>query len=113
MTRSINRVTLLGNLGRDAETRSTPSGVPVTKLSIGTSRSWKNDDSGEWKEEITWTNVVLWRQEKLAKHLVKGKQLYVAGRLSTRSYEKDGRTVYVTEVVADQVILLGGPAFER
>ena len=113
MTRSINRVTLLGNLGRDAETRVTPGGVSVTRLSVGTTRSWKNDETDEWKEETNWTNVVLWRQEKLAKHLVKGKQLYVEGRLSTRNYEKDGRTVYVTEVVADQVILLGGPASEN
>src|SRR4051794_38460565 len=113
MTRSINRVTLLGNLGRDAETHVTPSGVAVTRFCIGTTRTWKNNDSDEWNEETNWTNVVLWRQEKLAKHLVKGKQLYVEGRLSTRSYEKDGRTVYVTEVVADQVILLGGPASEK
>jgi single-strand DNA-binding protein len=113
MARSINRVTLLGNLGRDAETRVTPGGLSLIRLSVGTTRSWKSDETDEWKEETNWTTVVLWRQEKLAKHLVKGKQLYVEGRLSTHSYEKDGRTVYVTEVVADQVILLGGPASEK
>jgi single-strand DNA-binding protein len=90
MTRSINRVILLGNLGRDAETRVTPSGISVTRCSIGTTRSWKNDETNEWNEETNWTNVVLWRQEKLAKHLVKGRQLYVEGRLSPAATTRMG-----------------------
>src|SRR5437764_9944195 len=113
MTRSINRVALLGNLGRDAETHVTPAGVSVTRLSVGTTRSWKNDETDEWKEETNWTNVVLWRQEKLSRYLVQGKQIYVEGRLSTRSYDKDGQRQHITEVLADQLILLGGPASEK
>jgi single-strand DNA-binding protein len=108
-SRSVNKVILVGNLGRDAETKFTPSGVSVTRFSVATTRSWKDQQSNEWKEETNWTNVVLWRQENLANYLTKGKQIYVEGRLQTRSYDdKDGKKVYTTEVVADEVILLGG-----
>jgi single-strand DNA-binding protein len=108
-SRSVNKVILVGHLGRDAETKFTPSGAAVTKFSVATNRRWKDQQSGEWKEETDWTNVVLWRSENLANYLTKGKQLYVEGRLQTRSYEdKDGKKVYTTEVVADEVILLGG-----
>ncbi len=76
---------------------------------MATNRRWKDQQSGEWKEETNWTNVVLWRAENLANYLTKGKQLYVEGRIQTRSYDdKDGKKVYATEVVADEVILLGG-----
>jgi len=107
--RSVNKVILLGHLGRDAETKFTPGGAAVTRFSVATNRRWKDKDSGEWKEETDWSNVVLWRSENLANYLTKGKQVYVEGRLQTRSYEdKDGKKVYATEVVADDVILLGG-----
>ena len=109
MARSVNKVILLGNLGRDAETKFTPSGASVTRFSVATTRSWKDQQSNEWKEETNWTNVTLWRQENLANYLTKGRQVYVEGRLQTRSYEdKDGKKVYATEVVADDVILVGG-----
>jgi single-strand DNA-binding protein len=108
-SRSVNKVILVGHLGRDAETKFTPGGAAVTKFSVATNRRWKDKDSGEWKEETDWSNVVLWRSENLANYLTKGKQVYVEGRLQTRSYEdKDGKKVYATEVVADDVILLGG-----
>jgi single-strand DNA-binding protein len=108
-SRSVNKVILVGNLGRDAETKFTPSGAAVTRFSIATTRSWKDQQSNEWKEETNWSNVVLWRQENLANYLTKGKQVYVEGRLQTRSYDdKDGKKVYATEVVAEEVILLGG-----
>jgi single-strand DNA-binding protein len=108
-SRSVNKVILVGNLGRDAETKFTPSGAAVTRFSVATTRSWKDQQSNEWKEETNWTNVTLWRQENLANYLTKGKQVYVEGRLQTRSYDdKDGKKVYTTEVVADDVILLGG-----
>ena len=108
-SRSVNKVILLGNLGRDAETKFTPSGVARTTFSIATSRRWKDQQSGEWKEETDWHNIVLWRSENLANYLTKGKQFYVEGRLQTRNYEdKDGKKVYMTEVVADEVILVGG-----
>jgi len=108
-SRSVNKVILIGHLGRDAETKFTPSGVSVTKFSVATNRRWKDQQTGDWKEETDWTNVVLWRQENLANYLTRGKQVYVEGRLQTRSYEdKDGKKVWATEVVADDVILLGG-----
>lgn len=110
-SRSVNKVILIGNLGRDAETKFTPSGAAVTRFAVATTRSWKDQQSNEWKEETNWTNVVLWRQENLANYLTKGKQIYVEGRLQTRSYDdKDGKKVYATEVVAEEVILLGGRA---
>ena len=96
---------LVGHLGRDAETAYTASQTPVTKFSVATNRRWKDQASGEWKEETNWTNVVLWRQENLGQYLTKGKQVYVEGRLQTRSYDdKDGRKVWTTEVIADNVI---------
>lgn len=108
-SRSVNKVLLIGRLGKDAETKYTPSGVAVTNFSVATTRSWKDQQSGEWKEETNWTNVTAWRKENLAPYLIKGKQVYVEGRLHTRSYDnKDGQKVYVTEVVADEVLLLGG-----
>ena len=107
--RSVNRVILVGNLGRDAETKHTPSGAAITRFSVATSRRWKDKQSEEWKEETDWTNVSAWRKENLANYLTKGTQIYVEGRLQTRSYDdKDGKKVYATEVVADEIILLGG-----
>jgi single-strand DNA-binding protein len=106
-SRSVNKVILLGHLGRDAETKFTPSGVSVTNFSLATSRRWKDQQSGEWKEETEWHRIVLWRSENISNYLLKGKQVYIEGRLQTRSYEdKEGRKVYTTEVVADDVILL-------
>lgn len=108
-SRSVNKVILIGHLGRDAETAFTASQVAVTKFSVATSRRWKDQQSGEWKEETNWTNVVLWRSENLSQYLTKGKQVYVEGRLQTRSYDdKEGKKVWTTEVVAEDVILLGG-----
>lgn len=107
-SRSVNKAILLGHLGRDAETKFTPGGAAVTRFSVATNRRWKDQQSGEWKEETDWTNVSLWRSENLSQYLTKGKQVYVEGRIHTRSYEdKDGKKVYSTEVIADDVILLG------
>jgi single-strand DNA-binding protein len=100
---------LIGNLGRDAETAYTQSQTARTTFSVATSRRWKDQQTGEWKEETDWTRVVLWRGENVAPYLTKGKQVYVEGRLQTRSYDdKDGKKIWTTEVVADDVILLGG-----
>jgi single-strand DNA-binding protein len=108
-SRSVNKVILLGHLGKDAETRFTTSGASVTNFTLATNRRWKDQHTGEWKEETDWHNVVLWRAENLANYLTKGKQVYVEGRLRTRSYDdKDGNKRYVTEVMADDVLLLGG-----
>jgi single-strand DNA-binding protein len=101
-------VILIGHLGRDAETKFTPGGAARTSFSVATSRRWKDQQTGDWKEETDWANVTLWRSENLAPYLLKGKQVYVEGRMRTRSYEdKDGKKMYSTEVVAEEVILLG------
>ena len=109
MAGSVNKVILIGHLGRDAETAYTASQTAVTKFSVATNRRWKDQQTGEWKEETNWTNVVLWRGENVAPYLTKGKQVFVEGRLQTRSYDdKDGKKVWTTDVVAEEVILLGG-----
>jgi single-strand DNA-binding protein len=108
-SRSVNKVILLGHLGKDAETKFTPSGVARSTFTIATNRRWKDQQSGEWKEETDWHNIVLWRAENVSNYLTKGKQVYVEGRLQTRSWDdKDGKKNYMTEVVADDLILLGG-----
>jgi single-strand DNA-binding protein len=113
-SRSVNKAILIGHLGRDAETKFTQSGVAMTRFSVATNRRWKDQQTGEWKEETDWVNVVLWRQENLGQYLLKGKQVYVEGRIQTRSYEdKDKKKVYSTEVVADDVILLSGSGAPR
>jgi single-strand DNA-binding protein len=108
-SRSVNKVILVGHLGKDAETKFTPSGTSLTRFTVATNRRWKDQQTGEWKDETDWHNVSLWRSENLSQYLTKGKQVYVEGRLQTRSYEdKDGQKKYSTEVVADDVILLSG-----
>jgi single-strand DNA-binding protein len=108
-SRSVNKVILIGRLGRDAEMAYTASQVAIVKFSVATSRRWKDQATGDWKEETNWSNVVFWRGENVAPYLLKGTQVYIEGRLNTRSYEdKDGKKVWTTEVVADEVILLGG-----
>lgn len=109
MPKSVNKVILIGNLGRDAETKHTPQGTAVARFSVATTRSWKEKGATEWREETNWSNVVLWTpSEYLQSALVKGAQVYVEGRMSTRSYDdKDGKKVYATEVIADSVIPLG------
>jgi single-strand DNA-binding protein len=102
-SRSVNKVILIGHLGRDAETAYTASQVAVTKFSVATNRRWKDQATGEWKEETDWSRVVLWRGENVAPYLTKGTQVYVEGRLQTRSYDdKDGKKVWATDVVADE-----------
>ena len=105
-SRSVNKVILLGHLGKDAETKFTPSGVARTSFTLATNRRWKDQQTGEWKEETDWHNCILWRSENVSNYLQKGKQVYVEGRLQTRSYEQDGQKKYFTEVVCDDLILL-------
>jgi single-strand DNA-binding protein len=108
-SRSVNKVILIGRLGRDAETAYTASQIAIVKFSVATSMRWKDKATGDWKEETNWSNIVFWRGENVAPYLLKGTQVYVEGRLNTRSYDdKDGKKVWTTEVVADEVILLGG-----
>jgi single-strand DNA-binding protein len=108
-SRSVNKVILIGRLGKDAESKFTPSGTSVSTFSIATSWRQKDQQTGEWKEHTDWHNIVLWRAENVAPYLLKGTQVYIDGRLQTRNYEnKEGKKVYVTEVVANELILLGG-----
>jgi single-strand DNA-binding protein len=112
-SRSLNKVMLIGNLGKDAETRFTPGGASVTNFTLATSRRWKDQQSGEWKEETDWHDIVLWRSENLAQYLLKGKQVFVEGRLQTRSWEdQNGNKRYRTEVIAENLILLRGGGAE-
>jgi len=110
-SRSVNKVILLGHLGKDAETKFTPSGISVSKFSLATGRRTKDQQTGEWKDATDWHNIVMWRTENVANYLLKGKQIYLEGRLESRSYEdKEGQKKYITEVVceATNVVLLGG-----
>ena len=107
---SVNKVILVGNLGRDAELRYTPGGAAVATLSMATTEIW-NDKSGQRQEKTEWHRVVLWGKsaESLAEYLTKGKQIYVEGRLQTRQWDdKDGNKRYTTEIRGDRVVLLGG-----
>src|ERR1017187_72100 len=106
---SVNVVHLVGNLGKDAETKYTAGGIAVSNFSLATTQRWKDKQSGEVKEKTDWHRIVMWRAESLSQYLTKGKQVYVEGRLETRSYDdKDGRKVYTTEVIAEHLVLLGG-----
>src|SRR5436309_7510155 len=107
-SRSVNKVILIGNLGKDAESKFTPNGTSVATFSIATSWRQKDPQTGEWKDQTDWHNITLWRSENVLPYLTKGTQVYVEGRLHTRSYEKDGKKQYFTEVIAEELILLGG-----
>ena len=107
-SRSVNKVILIGNLGKDAESKFTPNGTSVATFSIATSWRQKDQQTGEWKDQTDWHNIVFWRSENVAPYLTKGTQVYIEGRLHTRSYEKDGKKQYFTEVIAEELILLGG-----
>ena len=107
---SVNKVILVGNLGRDAELRYTPGGAAVSKFSVATTEVW-NDKSGQRQERTEWHNIDLWgkQAESLSGYLVKGKQVYVEGRLQTDEYtDKDGNKRKTTRVRCDRVVLLGG-----
>ena len=106
----INKVILVGNLGQDPEIRYMADGTAVTTFRIATSDQWKDKQTGEKKERTEWHRIVAWRQlgEICGKYLSKGRQVYVEGKLQTRSWEKDGVTHYMTEIVASDVQFLGG-----
>jgi single-strand DNA-binding protein len=107
---SVNKVILVGNLGRDAELRYTPGGAAVATLNMATTEVW-NDKAGQRQEKTEWHRVVLWGKsaESLSEYLVKGKQIYVEGRLQTRQWDdKDGNKRYTTEIRGDRIVLLSG-----
>jgi len=107
---SVNKVILVGNLGRDAELRYTPGGAAVATLNMATTENW-TDKSGQKQEKTEWHRVVFWGKvaESLTEYLTKGKQIYIEGRLETRQWnDKDGNKRYTTEIKGDKIVLLGG-----
>ncbi len=108
MARGINKVILVGNLGRDPETRYMPSGGAVTNVSIATSKGWKDRDSGEQKERTEWHRIVFFNKlaEIAGEYLKRGSKVYIEGELRTRDWEKDGQKHYTTEVVASEMQML-------
>jgi len=111
MARGINKVILVGNLGADPDTRYMPSGGAVTNLSIATSESWKDKQSGEQKERTEWHKVAMFNRlaEISAEYLRKGSQVYIEGKLRTRKWQdKEGKDRWTTEIIADEMQMLGG-----
>ncbi|MEP6485571.1 MAG: single-stranded DNA-binding protein [Rudaea sp.] len=109
MARGINKVILVGNLGADPETRYTPSGTAITSIRIATSESWKDKTTGEQQERTEWHRVKFFGRlaEIAAEYLKKGGQVYVEGKLRTDEYEKDGIKRYSTDIIADEMQMLG------
>ena len=111
MARGINKVILVGNLGKDPETRYMPNGKAVTNFSIATSESWKDKQTGEQREQTEWHNIVMYDRlaEIAAEYLKKGSQVDVDGKLRTRKWQdKEGRDRYTTEINANEMQMLGG-----
>lgn len=111
MARGINKVILVGNLGQDPDTRYMPSGGAVTNLRIATSEQWKDKQTGEQKERTEWHNVAMFGRlaEISAEYLRKGSQVYIEGKLRTRKWQdKQGNDRWTTEVIADEMQMLGG-----
>ena len=108
---SLNKVQIIGNLGRDPEVRYTPNGNAVCNVSVATTRQWKNKDSGERQEETEWHRVVFYDRlaEIAGEYLKKGRSVYVEGRLKTRKWQdKEGKDQYTTEIIATEMQMLGG-----
>ncbi len=112
---TVNKVIIVGNLGRDAEVRRTPNGTAVSTISVATTESWTDKSSGERQEKTEWHRVVIWGRtaESLEQYLLKGRQVYVEGKLQTRKWQdRDGHDKYTTEIRSDRVVLLGGRSAE-
>ena len=111
MAKSVNKVILIGNLGKDPEVKYTPSGTAVAKFSLATNERYK-DKAGEWQDRTEWHNIVCWQRtaEIAGEYLKKGRSVYIEGRLQTRSWEDktSGQKKYMTEIVANDLVLLGG-----
>jgi single-strand DNA-binding protein len=111
MAKSVNKVILVGNLGKDPEIKYTPSGTPVAKFSLATNESYK-DKAGQWQERTEWHNIVAWQRlaEIVGEYVKKGSKVYIEGRLQTSSWDdkESGQKKYKTEIVAHELVLLGG-----
>ena len=109
MARGINKVILVGNLGADPETRYTPSGTAISTIRVATSESWKDKQTGEQQERTEWHRVKFFGRlaEIAGEYLKKGSQVYIEGKLRTEEYEKDGIKRWSTDVIADEMQMLG------
>jgi single-strand DNA-binding protein len=111
MPKSVNKVILIGNLGKDPEIKYTPTGVPVAKFSLATNERYK-DKAGEWQDRTEWHNIVCWQRlaEIVGEYVKKGSKIYIEGRLQTSSWEdkQSGEKKYRTEIIAHDLVLLGG-----
>jgi single-strand DNA-binding protein len=111
MPKSVNKVILVGNLGKDPEVKYTPTGTPVAKFSIATNENYK-DKSGQWQERTEWHNIVAWQRlaEIVGQYVKKGSKLYIEGRLQTSSWDdkETGQKKYKTEIIANDLVLLSG-----
>lgn len=110
MARGINKVILVGNLGADPETRYSANGTAVTKIRIATSEQWKDKQSGETQERTEWHRVTAFGRlaEIMGEYLKKGSQVYIEGKLQTSTYEKEGQTHYSTDIICNEMQMLGG-----
>ena len=110
MARGVNKVILIGNLGADPEVRYMPSGGAVANVRMATTEAWKDKQTGEQQERTEWHRITFYNRlaEIVGEYLRKGSQIYVEGRLRTRTYEKEGQTHYSTEIIADNMQMLGG-----
>ena len=111
MARGINKVILVGNLGADPDTRYMPSGKAVTNIRVATSESWKDKQTGDMQERTEWHSIVMYDKlgEIAAEYLRKGSQVYIEGKIRTRKWQdKEGKDRYTTEIIADQMQMLGG-----
>jgi len=108
--RSLNKAMIIGNLGADPEVKYLPSGRAVANLRVATNRQWQDKDSGEQKEQTEWHRVTLFggMAEVAGKYLSRGSRVFIEGRLQTREWEKDGQKRYTTEIIAENMIMLGG-----
>jgi single-strand DNA-binding protein len=110
MARGINKVILVATVGRDPEVKYMPSGGAVVNLSAATNESWKDKTTGEKKERTEWHKLTFYNRlaEIVGEYVRKGQQIYIEGRLRTRDYEKDGQKHYITEIMVDEMQMLGG-----
>ena len=107
---SLNKVQLIGNLGRDPEVRYLPDGTATVTINLATTEAWKDKGTGERQEATEWHRVVFFRRlaEVVGEYLVQGSAIYVEGKLKTRKYQSEGVDKYVTEIVASELLMLGG-----
>lgn len=116
MAKSLNKVQIIGNVGRDPEVKYTQNNTPVANFSVATSESWKDKNTGEWQEKTEWHRVVAWRYlaEKVERYVKKGTTIYVEGALETRKWtDKDGNEKYTTEIKATDLFPIGSKGEAR